>query len=78
MVELNRWVAPACLSLEFLKDKSFQELSQHGAIFEEEFGVYTEQSRGKTCISKMQLGRFDETAQSVAVPRRQMFQQKYP
>lgn len=43
----------------------------------ENSGIHTEQGSGKTGVSKMQLGCFDKPAQSVTVPWRQMFQEKY-
>jgi hypothetical protein len=78
VIKRGRRVAPARLPSKFLEYKSFQKLTQHGAVLGQDAGIQPEQRGGQSGVCEMQLGRLDETTQAVTVLWSQVLQQEYP
>ena len=67
----------AALPPQFLVDKGLEKLPQQFAICCQIARVDAEQGCGEPDVTDVQLGRLDETAQSIAVLRWQLISQKH-
>jgi hypothetical protein len=69
--EADPFIPPARLAPQFLKDERLQKLSQQRAICNQRRRIHTHQHASQPGIAQVELGRFDQPAQAIAVPRRE-------
>ena len=78
VVEGHPSIVPAGLPPEFLEHERFQKLAEQGTVVGQCGTVHAEERGCDSGIAEVQLRPLDQSAQAVAVPGREAFQQKDP
>src|SRR5690606_14041291 len=75
VVEAQVVVAPARLPTDLLDDEGLEHLPEQLAIVVQRWSIDPEQRTRDAGVAQVQLGRLDQPAQTVAVPRRELLEQ---